>query len=184
VETVPVEAAVAGLAPEVSQGEAMVVYATDSYATAMITKQFDVIRIGTLMKTKEPGNGIKPNHPFEDLLPGPSASSRDKPEEIPNLNESVPDKTLPEPGRSAPAAPPLSELDALEQSNQFKALTQDEKNKLGKLSRQEKLTGEEEEEAPPTAPVSNSFPQNAKKKQAQKPKATDEEELNQLMMQN
>ena len=81
------------------------------------------------------------------------------------------------------------ELDAIEQSNKFDSLSAKEKERLGTLSRQEKVGVEEEDdEAPSLAPVDNSFgdAKNAKKPAKKKKplKSRDEEELNQLMMQN
>jgi hypothetical protein len=56
------------VAPEVSRGEAMVVFASDSFSTAIITKQFDTIRVGSLIKTKHGQglNGLDPSYKIVD----------------------------------------------------------------------------------------------------------------------
>jgi hypothetical protein len=195
VESVPVDRAITNMAPEISVGEAMVVHVSDSYSTAMITRQFDVIRMGSLLKTKQELSGIESNEPFRNLFPGAPPAAKEDSEEIPNLGDmSLPvDDSLPEPAvrRRPPEEPALSELDALEKAGNFNSLTPEEKSRLGRLSRQEKL--EEEgaeslaEESPLPAPVDNSFRQGKPKKAAKKPKAkrsNDEEELNLLMMEN
>lgn len=199
VETVSVDRAVSGMAPEVSLGEAMVVHVSDSYSTAMITKQFDVIRIGSLLKTKQEFNALTQKIPFTNFIPGGSVKGTDDYVEVPTMGDldAETDPTLPDPVRKKPAPPQpaLSELDALERSQKFNSLTPEERSRLGKLSRQEKV-GEESEDAdisdlgtPIPAPVDNSFRQGApkkgdKKKKKKAPDANDEEELNQLMMQN
>ena len=103
------------------------------------------------------------------------------------------DESLPEP-RKRPSAPPLSELDELERSTKKMELTPGEKNRLDRLSRQEKVEakkGDEEEELderPGGETVENAFKdgtKGSKKKAKKKAKSkNDEEELNLLMMQN
>ena len=192
IETVKLDGAVAGPAPERSLGEAMVVHVTDSYSTAVITKQFEVIRIGSLLKSKQELSEIPDGVAFHDLVPGPEAPKPINAPEIPNVGDMSEhqDKTLPNPGFAAPKEPSLSELDALEKSMKMDGLTESEKLRLGTLSRQEKL------DAPPTEdtgedmaePPQNSFgkPKAAEKKKAKKPSKVknDEEELNLLMQQN
>ena len=80
-------------------------------------------------------------------------------------------------------------MDAIEKSQNFNALSQKEKERLSALSRQENVgnVSEDKDEAPPFAPMDNSFgPQQKPKKTVPKKarKTRDEEELNQLMMQN
>jgi hypothetical protein len=193
VESVKLDGAVSGLASEVSAGEAMVVHVTDSYSTAMITKQFDVIRIGSLLKTKQEFQNITPKAPFHKLSKE-RVREYDAPTdvEIPSLQDmqDKQDQSLPDPLMNAPepiSEDPLSELDALERSLNLKSLSEDEKKRLGRLSRQEKLEGQKIE-APDLGTLENSFELGApKKKRASKKKkksTSDEEELNQLMMQN
>lgn len=201
IENVPLEGSVGGAAPELSNGEAIVVHVTDSYSTAMITKQFDVIRIGSLLRTKQDENPIDRNAPFEGFVEikasnaMPDSTKPDKTQpEIPSIDKlpSVSDDSLPEP-RKRPSAPQLSELDELEQSMKMKSLTPAEKARLDKLSSQEKLGSEKDEgddlsDTPGAPTVENSFKDNQKnaKKPAKKKSKNknDEEELNLLMMQN
>jgi hypothetical protein len=182
--------------PEMLAGEAIVVYVSDSFSVAMITRQFEVIRIGSLLKSKQTDEEIPTLEPFHNFNPDKmahSVPSQDAVEEIPNLNElkAVTDPSLPDPIKpKAPEKPSLSELDAIEQANKFNSLSPKEKERLGTLSRQEKIGQEEseDEEAPAVAPVDSSFgspkvnTKKATKKRSQK--SRDEEELNQLMMQN
>lgn len=186
--------------PEVSVGEAVVVHTTESFSTAMITKQFDVIRIGSLLKTKQSGDHTQPKIPF-------SAFNK-------NLDESYSEVKMPEPTDEAfqensltlPAKPQkqLSELDALERSQNLSPLTESEKTRLQKLSKQSQKKAEKIEEKEKEDPLAfeagdsdlpkipqteNSFKQgkeSAKKedKKKKKKKTNDEEELNLLMMQN
>ncbi len=199
IETVKLDEAVGGTAPEVSNGEAIVVHTTDSYSTAMITKQFDVIRVGSLLRTKSESSPIARISPFDGFsdeikLPKPSDETRSVPS-LDNLPGST-DNTLPEP-RKKPADPTLSELDELERSMKLDGLTPGEKARLDKLSKQEKLSAskqdhaDEETDENSGAPVlENSFKdgkKNAKGKKEKKIKKkskNDEEELNLLMMQN
>lgn len=207
VESVPI--AVAGSevetmpGPDTSLGEAMVVYASDSFSTAVITKQFDVIRLGALLKTKESAGNITPKAPFarltndqssvDDLssLEGISDNGGTIPE-VPLLDDlkSSQDPSLPDPMRkSEPQPSPLSELDALEKRVDFGNLTESERKRLGTLSRQEKLDAvEPEEDLSSTPAFSNSFgkppAKKAEKRKTKAQKTNDEEELNLLMMQN
>jgi hypothetical protein len=182
--------------PEMLAGEAIVVHVSDAYSVAMITQQFEVIRIGSLLRSKQTDDEMPSFEPFHNFNPANAAKyekAAEPVEEVPNLNEmnAVTDPTLPDPAKpKPPAKPALSELDAIEQANKFNSLSPKEKERLGTLSRQEKVGQEasEEEEAPSLAPVDSSFgsakptDKKAKKKRAQK--SRDEEELNQLMMQN
>lgn len=194
VETARLEGSKKG--PEMLAGEAIVVHVSDSYSVAMITRQFEVIRIGSLLKSKQSDDEIPSLEPFTNFNPdkmAKPAEASEPVEEVPSLNEmkAATDPTLPDPARpKAPPKPSLSELDAIEQANKFNSLSPKEKERLGTLSRQEKIGEQdsEEEEAPSLAPVESSFgaakpiDKKAKKKRAQK--SRDEEELNQLMMQN
>jgi hypothetical protein len=193
VESVKLDGAVSGLSSEVSAGEAMVVYVTDSYSTAMITKQFDVIRIGSLLKTKQEFQNITPKAPFYKLNGERNREFAEPADaEIPSLQDlqEKQDQSLPDPLLKATEPTKeesLSELDALEKSLNLKSLSEDEKKRLGKLSKQEKLEGIKEE-TPDLGTLENSFEQGAAKKKKptkkKKKSTSDEEELNQLMMQN
>lgn len=202
IETVGIDQAVGGPAPLVSNGEAIVVHTTDSYSTAVITKQFDVIRIGSLLRTKQESSPVSPDSPFEGFR-DEAAKFSSRPSEEDDLVPIVPstedlpgstDSSLPEPRRAAPE-PLLTELDALEKKLNAKDLTDSERARLDKLSRQEKVRAQnlqelEEDTGTPGSPtLENSFKDAKKsaKKDAKKPKKAkknDEEELNQLMMEN
>lgn len=203
IESVPLDQAVGGAAPVVSNGEAIVIHTTDSYSTAMITKQFDVIRVGSLLRSKQESSPVSPKIPFEGFQ-DEAAKLGSRPKEDDDLVPIVPsienlpgstDNSLPEPRRAAPE-PELSELDALEKQLKAKDLTPTERERLDKLSRQEKVRAEnlqqeiEEDTGTPGSPsLENSFKdakKSAKKdpKKAKKTKKNDEEELNQLMMEN
>jgi len=196
IESVALDQSVGGAAPVLSNGEAIVIHTTDSYSTAMITRQFDVIRMGSLLRTKQETNPITPISPFD----GYKKENTEKKKEnqipiVPNL-ESLPSETdasLPEPRQKAPE-PQLSDLDSLEKSLQTNELSPSEKTRLNKLSNQEKIKSanleelEEDNGVPGTPSLENSF-QDGKKgvKKDRKPKKkakNDEEELNQLMMEN
>ncbi|MGZ3652682.1 MAG: hypothetical protein ACXVB9_16135 [Bdellovibrionota bacterium] len=197
VEAVHLDESVGGMAPELSNGEAIVIHVTDSYATAMITKQFDVIRIGSILRTKQEDSPIDPNAPFNGYveIKADNDKSAHTTLEIPSANKlpTVSDESLPEP-RKRPSGPPLSELDELERSLKTKGLTPAEKARLDKLSAQEKLgdkteVGDDLSDIPGSPTVENSFKEGKKtakkdtKKKTKKSK-NDEEELNLLMMQN
>ncbi len=147
VESVKLDGAVSGLAAEISAGEAMVVYVTDSYSTAMITKQFDVIRIGSLLKTKQEYQNVTPKTPFHRLHGNQLGNDQDStPEpEVPSFPdlEGKQDQSLPDPMLSTPEAPddisPLSELDELERKLKINGLSEAEKKRLSKLGKQEKI---------------------------------------------
>lgn len=207
VENVALSGPVAGPAPEISMGEAIVVHVTDSYSTAMITSQFDVVRIGSLLKTKQDLNSIAKATPFDRFLTGTEKAQ--KPATVPNLEEiregqdpSLPEPTLPAvPSEESPMPDatkarmedelPLSELDSIERSMRTKALSAEEKSRLGKLSRQQRLDAEADEEdaGDEVESTTNSF---SAAKPGAKPKAkkrasvkkNSEEELNLLMMEN
>jgi hypothetical protein len=193
VESVRLDGAVNGPAPERSLGEAMVVHVTDSYSTAIITRQFEVIRIGSLLKTKQELELIPSAAPFSDMM-HPEKSPLTTPsgtQEIPEMGDigAGQDRTLPDPGK-APARPKsnLSELDEIERGMGAGKLSAEERARLGRLSRQEKLDREQtedEEEAPPLAGPENSFGKpKAKPKPKKKKRTNDEEELNLLMLEN
>jgi hypothetical protein len=202
IENVGIDQAIGGPAPLVSNGEAIVIHTTDSYSTAMITKQFDVIRIGSLLRTRQETSPISPDAPFEGFQDEAAKfNTRLKEEDdlIPivpsteNLPNSI-DPSLPEPRRSLPE-PALSELDSLEKRLNAKELTESERARLDKLSRQEKVREQklteidDELETPATPSLENSFKDSKKiskkdQKKSKKSKKNDEEELNQLMMEN
>ena len=133
----------------------------------MITKQFELIRIGSLLRTKQEETPIVRNAPFQNYDDKSSKKESTAPSlpEVPS-KEAPPgamDESLPEP-RKRPSPPTLSELDELEQGLKLKSLSPAEKTRLDKLSHQEKIgadkSAELEEEAsesgaPPT--IENSF---------------------------
>jgi hypothetical protein len=177
--------------PEMLAGEAIVVHVSDSFSVAMITRQFEVIRIGSLLKSKQNEEDMASLQPLRGLNPKEASAAPEAIPEVPSMENFQQDTTLPEPNQPAPQPkqPSLSELDAIEKSQNFNALSQKEKERLSALSRQENVSNgsEDEDEAPPLAPMDNSFgPQQKPKKAAPKKahKTRDEEELNQLMMQN
>lgn len=202
IENIKLDQSVGGAAPLVSAGEAVVIHTTDSYSTAMITKQFDIIRIGSLLRTMQESAPVSAKQPFEGLQDEAKRLGT-RPKEDNDLIPIVPstdnlpggaDSTLPEPRRAAPE-PQLSELDSLEKSLRAKDLTESERSRLDKLSRQEKVRAENLQEleedtgTPGTPAIDNSF-KDAKKSAKKDTKAkkgkkkNDEEELNQLMMEN
>lgn len=182
--------------PEMLAGEAIVVHVSDAYSVAMITRQFEAIRIGSLLRSKQTDDEIPSLEPFHNFNPAnmnKQSLATEPVEEVPNLNEmkAATDPTLPDPAKPRPPAKPaLSELDAIEQSNKFNSLSPKEKERLGTLSRQEKVGQEEseEEDTPSLAPADSSFgsakPADKKAKKKRALRSRDEEELNQLMMQN
>jgi hypothetical protein len=199
VESVKLDSSAGAAAPEVSAGEAIVVYTSDAYSTAMITQQFDVIRIGALLRAKNPFHSVLPSAPFASMKQMKTQDRQaDEIPQAPSIDD-FPEDTLPDPMKKQeptlpspePSKSPLSELDQLEQSHKFNALTPEEKLRLGKLSRQEKVgetpSPQDEDEIPAITGVDNSFATGKKpvKKEVKKKKqVNDEEELNQLMMQN
>lgn len=202
VENMPISDSVGGTAPETSVGEAVVVYATESFSTAMITEQFDVIRIGSLLKLKQNLDPIKPK--FANDTPAPRKMLGDKSTPTdPSMLPVPPDEKsrIKEPEVPKEQEPMLSELDALEKSLKLNALSAPEKDRLNRLNKQAskdsekdptELTPEEMGESGdvPNLPTSeNSFKKDAnsaKKDTKKKPKKkkNEEEELNLLMMQN
>lgn len=179
VETVRLEN-VDTINPELSVGEAMVIYVTDAYSTAIITKQFDVIRVGSLLKTKQDFSPTREKRIFQT----------EAPEQAPVQEPEIP---------SATGDALISELDALERKMEIRGLSPEEKARLDRLSRQQRESGQlspvpvDEIEAVPGLPASgNSFqtgqPQSKKddksKKKKKQQRTNDEEELNLLMMQN
>lgn len=178
--------------PEVSLGEAVVVHVTESFSTLMITKQFDVIRIGSLLKTKVFGVESDPKVIFSNY-------NKEKSKVKDPFYEDF--KDIPEVPAVPKDKPILSELDELERSEQMRPLTENEKARLQRLSKQnQKGEGakeavdslellDKETDTPRLPQIDNSFKQgkeSAKKdlKKKKKKKSNDEEELNLLMMQN
>jgi hypothetical protein len=199
VERVKLDQSAGTIGPEVSAGEAVIVYTTDAYSTAMITKQFDVIRIGSLLRTVNPANPTLSMAPFTNMEPEaakkpPQAGLEEIPQVPAPSDELEKAPNLPDPMKKKPEAiSPLSELDALEKTQNFNNLSPEEKARLTKLSRQERLGekgpgGEEESDTDTMAqPLENSFSKSkkpAKKPGKKKQQTNDEEELNMLMMQN
>ncbi len=175
--------------PKTDLGTVKVIYVSDAYSTAVISQQFDIIRIGSLLHSM------------------PSEGTRESSQEnFPNM-EALP--TSPEseaPGVTPPAADEkhISELDALEKSMRDGALSPAERERLNRLHLQsEKANPEAEEnedqmpevpsaeeeqgksEVPELPPIENSFQKkNTKKKDDKKrpgPKFRDEERLNEMM---
>ncbi|MGZ3694934.1 MAG: hypothetical protein ACXWQO_12210 [Bdellovibrionota bacterium] len=207
IERVELDSSANAAAPETSAGEAAIVYTTDSYSTAMITKQFDVIRMGSLLRTVNPANPTLSRAPFTGMskevagtkkFSYPKADDSGEVPEVPSLDDHANEApNLPDPmkKRPEPNLTPLSELDSLEKGLNLQGLSASEKARLSKLSRQERLgekgspgAAQEEEDTNPNAPgLENSFSKGkkpAKKAAKKKKQANDEEELNMLMMQN
>lgn len=200
IESVRLDGGISGAAPEISHGEAVVIHTTDSYSTAMISKQFDVIRIGSLLRSKQESSAAIPSSPFGGFAETKENQKYDLPDDavpiLPNLENppSKSDESLPEPRKKVDTTP-LSELDRMEKNMKLNGLSAQEKAKLDKLSEQEKLAASRQAEADeeaagnPGAPtVENSFQdgkKGAKKDKKAKPRARNEEEdLNLLMQQN
>jgi len=193
-------------------GEIMVVFVSDAFSTALITKQFDIIRIGSLLKSKQIGQDTVENFTLSTLDPHPIsiAPQRYQPQVVP-----TPHKTpIPTTGGA------LSELDALEKNEEILGLSAQERARLEQLNAQESAprnTGyapispeaplniqapssdsfqtdgslsSSSNEAPSLPPPPSAFVQSKEtakkddKKKKTKKKNRDEEELNQLMMQN
>ncbi len=164
-------------------GIAMVIYASDAYSTALILRQFNVIRIGSLMETMQVG----PNRPSQFNLISVSGARRAKKAAIdPDLY--------------------LSELDKIERDSDILALSPEERKRLERLHLQElrrrnrSLPGGGEstalpnpridEGAAPQTPAASDLFRSSKKrrnnrarrlrKKQKEKKLSDEEELNQL----
>jgi hypothetical protein len=159
-----------------------------------------------LLKSKQEGEEIPSVEPFRNLFPKKARASAESSTvpatEVPSLDEFKPDDGLPDPALSKeppaqpakkeqtkappPPQPSLSELDAIERSQKFQGLSAGEKERLGTLSRQEKM--EDEDDGPAFAPVETVAPNKKsptkKSKKSRAQRSRDEEELNQLMMQN
>ncbi|MCO5142919.1 MAG: hypothetical protein M9962_07510 [Oligoflexia bacterium] len=201
------------MGPETSFGEAMVVHVSDNFSTAVITKQFDIIRVGSLLRSKQLYDQVTPISPFASLnVLNPnylyeghnkSVIEGELSPEVPKSDElsGMPDPTLPNPERLqtspfrvAPdlSKPPISQLDALEKSLNLNNLSEEEKKKLNQLSTQQKIDSPDDEledlSASGSSPtVTNSFRTSKPKKKddkKKKPKRNEEEELNLLMMEN
>ena len=195
VETVKLEGA-AYMPPEVSLGEAMVVHATESFSTAIISRQFDVIRIGGLLKTKhdyQPTPQKKTLNPV--IITAIDADENGKPKR--KLKAKPGQKGLGTDADGGQSEKGLSELDALEKQLNAQSLTEKEKARLNKLSKQEK--GKLDRESMPATPDGpgvddkeettddNSKKKDSKKADPKKKKKTknkdDEQDLNLLIQQ-
>ena len=188
--------------PAISLGEAKVIYVTDSFSTAIITKQFDVIGIGTLVHTKSiPILGAALSIGMPARITNPKLATQYK-------EQQSPQNTGPQsPQGSVPKGNTLSELDQLEKSMSSKELSPEERKRLETVSRQQKVTdntnlagdgapegdaGLFNEDGTPGVPqVDNSFAKDQStvkkddsKKKKKKKSQNDEQELNLLMMQN
>jgi hypothetical protein len=203
VDTLSLSSSVSGRNPEISNGEAMVVQVSDSYSTAIITRQFDVIRMGSILKTKQDFSDIRDKIPGVNLFPvsqrlrqnSRSAKEKEATPEVPNLDDMQRnrDPSLPELDR-IPVRPEqdLSDLDRLERDMKLDDLSEKEKDRLNRLARQRKLdqpVEDEDSQEGGTAgipAVDSSFGPKKKKPDEKKAKQRnrDEEELNLLMMEN
>lgn len=94
-------------------GTAMVVYASDAYSTAIITTQFDAIRVGSLLETVRPG--------------------LDRESQFKMLTKNYTDGIDPE----APAEKYISELDRIERDSDILSLSPEERERLERLHQQE-----------------------------------------------
>lgn len=192
VESVKLDSVTNPVGPEVSLGEAVIVHVTESWSTVMITKQFDVIRMGSLLKTKVYGEESDPKVIYSNY-------NKEKSNVKDPFYEDF--KEVPEVPAVPRDKPILSELDELERSQTLRPLTESEKDRLKRLSKQNSPNGEtldgtdpldlldKETDTPRLPQIDNSFKQGketAKKdlKKKKKKKTNDEEELNLLMMQN
>ncbi len=203
IESISLDGAIGGAGPEVSHGEAVVIHTTDSYSTAMISKQFDVIRIGSLLRAKQGDVSTLPASPFGGFAETKENEKYDRPDDavpiLPNLDTppAGADESLPEPRQNKVKETPLTELDRMEKNLKLGNLSAKEKAKLEKLSDQEKAAAERQSEAdeeaagnPGMPSVENSFQndkKSAKSKKDKKSKAkmrNEEEDLNLLMQQN
>lgn len=199
-------------APSRSLGSAIIVFVSDAFSTAMITNQFDMIHVGSLLKTKNIGPEGPENFKLRsgEILPLTAAPIAVAPQEF-DLKSKVESIKTDQPDIKAAKPilekPKLSELDELEKREQAKTLTMEEKNRLEQLNKQESASKEQEPspntqaqipanppdgDAPSLPPPPSAFVQGKntaikdKKKNLKKDKkkSRDEEELNQLMMQN
>lgn len=94
-------------------GEAMVVYASDAFSTAVITKQFNAIRIGSLLETARPGLNREQQANLLSARGGSHAT--------------------PQPENSDH----LSELDKIEKDSDILSLSPEERARLERLHQQE-----------------------------------------------
>lgn len=164
-------------------GIAMVVYASDAYSTAIILRQFNAIRVGTLVETMQAG----PNRASQFNLLSANGTSRA------GQNAIDPDAYL-------------SELDKIERDSDILALSPEERERLERLHLQELRRrnralpggGEgtalpdpsiDEGAAPQVPPAPDLFRSTEKRREArarrlrkkqEDKKLSDEEELNQL----
>ncbi len=169
-----------------THGIVKVIYVSDAYSTGVITEQFDVIRMGSVLRGAQ-----NPTGEFTDPTELPTAAS----------DPVVP----PEPAQPLALDPEMSELDKVEKQFQAKNLSTEERERLRKLE-QQKLRNKssnpvsiipdennaKEDGADVTNPFENQPPTQAeskkkdsKKKDAKKTKdRRDEEQLNELIQMN
>lgn len=169
-----------------THGTIKVIYVSDAYSTGVITEQFDVIRMGSVLRGAQ-----NPTGEFTDPTELPTAAS---------------DPVVsPEPAQPLALDPEMSELDKVEKQFQAKNLSAEERERLRKLE-QQKLRNKssnpvsivpdensaKEDGADVTNPFENQPPTQAeskkkdsKKKDAKKTKdRRDEEQLNELIQMN
>jgi hypothetical protein len=147
------------IVPQTSLGEAMVVYVSDAFSTAIITKQFDVIRVGALLKTKQ-SKGSETEEKYKlatrpSVTPQQDLESFEKndqrtaalppPEEAPLPAEpSTPAPELsavapPLPPAPAAPAPELSAKEQKERRENILGLTKEERQRLETLDAEEQV---------------------------------------------
>ncbi len=187
-------------------GEAIVVFVSDAFSTAMIVDQFELIHVGSLLKTKTVGAESAEKFTLRtgETLPFVPNSTAASMELFETHEKPLAEKSVSQSMERLQKNIKLSELDELEKRESIKSLTAEEKNRLNQLNTQESASKEAAPSAesaatvdinsdtpslppPPSAFVQGkNVAQKDKKKAAKKDKkkARDEEELNQLMMQN
>lgn len=141
VDDIPLEGKVANK-PQHSLGEAMVVFVADNFSTAVITKQFDSIRIGSILKSKQDGPIARGEHytlfVSEQVPYTKQPPVSDQPIFTPE-KPFIPEKPTAKVEQPAIATQeaPLSELDKLERRERAMSLTAEEKLRLEQLDREE-----------------------------------------------
>jgi len=172
------------VAPTESMGEMKVVYTTEFFSTALVTKQFNVMRIGGVVQTK---TGDRPIHNKMEKFQVHQRRG------VPTQLEGAIEKPLTPKQK-------LSELDELERRAGVLGLTPEERKRLETLQRQDLRKSEPESEQQegepgasnevpslPSAPkgstdskvATGKKPEPVKKKK--KPSGQDEANLNELM---
>jgi hypothetical protein len=187
--------------PKHLAGSVKVIYVSDAYSTAMISEQFDIIRIGSALRTQTANEAQSVRESTQQNFPNMEALP------VSPENETAPTA----PGEEQKSnGKKMSELDAIENSIKNSGLTSAERDRLNQLQKQtekkeppqaeESLTtdvpsadqnpAEEEKKSsdvPKLPPLENSFQKkdSGKKAESDKKKKAgkfrDEERLNEMM---